>query len=106
MQVEGCMREPRRTLEKKFEISQALCKVMDADPASIYAWADDFLDEHIFEGKDPPQWLLRLAAKGYKNDSGVPLTDTALKAAGIGWTPDEIRNRVWRDASYVFNKVV
>jgi hypothetical protein len=55
------MREPKRTLEKRFDIARALCKLMNADPAPVHQWASDLQDEYRFADKPCPRFLESLA---------------------------------------------
>lgn len=80
LQVEACVREPKRTLEKKFDIALALCNIMNADPAPVYLWASDLQDEYHFADRPCPEFLNSLAVKSLDVTEGYPCTAEGLQA--------------------------
>lgn len=57
------MREPKHTLEKKFDIARVLAKMMDADLGPVYEWAEDYIEEYRIANKQPPEFLSNLLAE-------------------------------------------
>ncbi len=63
MQVETCLRESKRTLEKKFDIARTLGKLMDADPGPLYRWAEGYVHEYHSCDKPCPAFLVEMLSK-------------------------------------------